>query len=696
MMTDYVTSCMSCDGRMIRVRQSGASPAELSGPEVVVGDVEWTDMDPAHLHTRLAPVHLSLGETGTEEVGEGRFRVTQRFSIADDVALYGLGQFDDGIVNWRGKSRLIAQCYIGSPCPLLVSTGGWAILWPALCESSFADGPDGMIFCAESVCSMEFYILLGETIDDQIALYRQLTGQAPLMPRYFYGFWQFYNRYKSFDEIHEVVREYRARRLPLDAVVQDWKYWEGESDEQWNSLEFDPARFPDPVDHIRRIHDQQVKFMMTLWPAFGTATDNGRRMRDGGHLLEDVDLVGGAAEIYDAFDPAARDLYWQMIKDKMLGIGVDALWMDGTEPDCGSSGAGADTPYHQQFAACRGTAAGPVQDVLNGFPLATTDGVHHHWRAEREDRCCILTRASYAGIQRNAAAVWSGDTHCRWADFKRQIPMGINLSMAGIPYWSHDIGGWLWEEDLYPGGAANPAFAELHTRWFQFGVFTPMCRIHGSWTPREIYRFPEPFYSAHVKFLELRARLLPYIYSLAWRVTSEGYTIMRGLAMDFPDDPRVLGIDNQYMFGPAFLVCPVLEPMLHPAPEHGEDAESRINRSGRVPVYLPAGTDWFDFWTRKRFAGGQTIQAPAPIGRLPLFVRAGSLIPLGPVKCCADEPTQEPLEIRVYPGCDTAFTLYQDDGITYAYEAGDYRLRELRWEDAQGKLHGAEPGESVY
>jgi alpha-D-xyloside xylohydrolase len=637
----------------------------------------------------LGRAGLDLGESTWGEADScGLKSFSQRFSIVDDnVALYGLGQFDDGAVNWRGKSRLIAQSYIGSPCPLLVSTGGWAILWPALCESHFDDGPDGLVFRAESVRSLEFYVLLGDTIDDQIARYRQLTGQAPLMPRYFYGFWQFYNRYKTFEEIHAVIDEYRKRKLPLDAIVQDWKYWQDEADEHWNSLELEPSRYPDPVANIAAVHDRNVKFMMTLWPAFGTATDNWRRMKESGFLLDDIHLCDGAAEIYDAFNPDARDAYWQMVKEKMLGIGVDALWMDGTEPDCGASGAGADAPYHEKFATCGGTAAGPVREVLNAFPLATTDGVYRHWRSERDDRCCILTRASYAGTQRNGAAVWSGDTHCRWEDLKRQIPMGINLSMAGIPYWSHDIGGWLWEEDLYPGGAADPAFAELHTRWFQLGVFTPMCRIHGSWTPREIYRFREPFYAAHVKFLELRSRLLPYIYSLAWRVTNEGYTIMRGLAMDFPGDPRVLGIDNQYMFGPAFLVRPVMEPMLRPAPEYGDDAEAARNPSGQVEVYLPAGIDWYDFWTNRRYSGGQMLLVDSAIDHLPLFVRAGSIVPLGPVKDYADQPSDAPLEIRVYPGADAEFTLYDDDGRTYDYEEGSRTTTPLRWSQSEQRLY---------
>jgi alpha-D-xyloside xylohydrolase len=273
--------------------------------------------------------------------------------------------------------------------------------------------------------------------------------------------------------------------------------------------------------------------------------------------------------------------------------------------------------------------------------------------------------------------------------------MGINFCMAGVPYWTHDIGGWLWEKDLYPECAQDPAFAELHTRWFQLGVFTPMCRIHGSWSPREIYRFPEPFYSAHVQFLELRARMLPYIYSLAWRITNEGYTLMRGLAMDFPNDPKVHAITGQYMFGPAFLVCPVLDPILYPAPEYGEEAEQRMNRSGVVEVYLPQGAEWYDFWSGEKFSGGQTLRVDAAIDRMPLFVRAGSIVPLGPVKDYAEATSPDALEIRVYPGQDADFTLYDDDGTSYAYEQGHYETRALHWNERLQQLQGTVPSDTV-
>ena len=693
---DRLTCATSLDQRVLRFRWTPPDrDFHLPRPHVVRLDSDtWRSLnleDGVDMATRagIAPIDLEAERHGSV------WRVRQSFCLDKETALFGLGQFESSGMNWRGKSQLLTQCYIGSPCPLLVSTGGWAVLWPAVCESAFDDGPQRMRLSAESVRAMEFYILLADSIDGQIAVYRELTGKAPLMPRYFYGFWQFYNRYSSFQEIHDVVGEYRRRGLPLDAIVQDWKYWEAQANEHWNSLELEPSRFPEPKENIAKIHSQHVKFMMTLWPAFGKATDNWRQMKAGGYLLDNIDLAEGAAEIYDAFNPAARDCYWKIIREKMLSIGVDALWMDGTEPDCGSGGAGSEKPYHENFSQAGETFEGPVEDVLSGFPLATTDGVYQHWREERADRCCILTRASFAGIQRNAAAVWSGDTHCKWDDFRRQIPMGVNLSMAGVPYWSHDIGGWLWDNKMYPKGAEDPAFAELHTRWFQFGAFSPMFRIHGSWSPREIYRFQAPFYEAHVAFLKLRPRLLPYLYSLGWRISHEGYTLMRGLAMDFPNDPKGHYLETQYMFGPAFLVAPVFEPMLHPAPEFGSDAASQMNRSGRVNVYLPLGAQWYDFWTNQKLQGGQTIPVEAPIDRMPLFVRAGSILPLGPVKPYADAETDSPLEIRIYAGSDGAFTLYDDDGRTYAYEHGEYQTRHLEWDDHARELRGAQANEQV-
>lgn len=527
---------------------------------------------------------------------------------------------------------------------------------------------------SEVAHAIDYYYISGDDADEVIAGYRQLTGKAVMMPRWAYGFWQSRQRYQTQAEILGVAREYRERGLPLDNIVQDWFYWR---EDDWGSHEFDPERFPDPKGMVDELHELDVQLMISVWPKFYRTTEHFRELDEKGFMYRRnievgaKDWVGRGYEssFYDPYSEEARSIFWRQIDEQLNTLGIDAWWLDATEPDIHSN-----LDIEELTRRIGPTAQGPAAELFNSYSLVSAEGVYEGDRAASPDtRTFILTRSGFGGLQRYAAAVWSGDVASRWVDLYNQIAAGTNLSMSGIPHWTSDIGGFSLEQRyLEPNPEDLAEWRELNLRWFQFGAFVPIFRSHGEAPPREIYNLaPEgsEVYESLAAYSRLRYRLMPYIYTLAGDTFHRDGTIMRGLAMDFPADERARDVNDQYLFGPAFLVNPVYE-----------------HRARSRTVYLPAGARWYDFHTGTLHEGGQEIEAAAPLARMPLFVRAGSIVPVGPDIQHTGEKPDAPITLYVYRGADGRFDLYEDDGLSHGYERGELSRTPIRYDDATGTL----------
>lgn len=625
---------------------------------------------------------------------ENVYNAQQEFALTPDEGLYGLGQFQDGAMNRRGRDALLAQANGTVVVPFLLSTAGYGILWDNYSMSKFHSDADGMFFWSEIADAVDYYFVYGPSPDAIIAGYRELTGAAPMFAKWAYGYFQSKEKYNTAAELIDVVAEYRRRGLPLDVIVQDWWYWGKYS---WNAMKFDEANYPDPAALMDELHNKyNAHIMISIWPKFGSETDVHKDFQSRGFLFNVPGTEGQAT--YDAYNADARNLYWDYANRGIFSKGMDAWWMDATEPEMISAKTQESTMA--PIRAAKRCALGSTARYLNTYALVTSQGVYESQRAAAPDkRVFILTRSGFAGQQRNAAATWSGDIEGEWDVFRAQIPAGLNFSMAGVPYWTTDIGAFFVR---FYGGCKNGEYRELYVRWFQFGAFCPIFRSHGTHTPREIWRFGEPgewAYDALEKFDNLRYRLLPYIYSLAWGVRSRGGTIMRGLPMDFPADAAARDIGDQYMFGPAFMVCPVTRPMynkekLNPMSQMIRDTKSEVKPDEIITdwkiknrkVYLPQSAGWYDFWTGRRLDGGAAISAPAPIDIMPLYVRAGSIVPMGPKMQYATDKPADPIELRIYPGADAQFILYEDENDNYNYENGVYAEIPIQWNDATKTL----------
>lgn len=520
---------------------------------------------------------------------------------------------------------------------------------------------------------VDYYVVAGGNADQVIAGYRELTGKAVMLPKWAYGFWQSRERYKSQDELLGVLDEYRRRKLPIDNIVLDWSYW---PEDAWGSHDFDSTHFPDPDGMVKHIHDQHAQVMISVWPKFYPTTANYKELDAAGFMYQrnvevgELDWIGKGYKnsFYDPYAAKAQQIYWRQINEKLNSKGFDAWWMDADEPDVHSN-----LDIGERKARTTPTALGPSTEFFNSYPLPHTQGVYEGDRAADGQRVFILSRKGYAGTQRNAVAVWSGDIVSRWDDMLEQVSAGVNTAMSGLPNWTFDIGGFSTEKRYSEEDPAHlPEWRELNTRWFQFGAFVPLFRSHGQYPFREIWNIaPEgtPYYDSMVYYSRLRYTLLPYIYTLAADTWHHDGSIMRGLPMDFPSDPAVRDINDQYLFGPSLLVAPV----------------TTFGATSRK-VYLPAGTTWLDYYTGQRLQGGQTIDAAAPLERIPLYVRAGAIIPTGPVQQYVDEQPDAPLTVVVYTGADGAFSLYEDDGRSYGYEKGQFSRIPLQWNQATREL----------
>ena len=518
----------------------------------------------------------------------------------------------------------------------------------------------------------DYYFMYGPSLDKVVSSYRQITGPAPMMPEWVFGFWQSRQRYKTQRESLDVLAGYRERNIPIDNIVQDWFYWK---EDQWGSHEFDPARFPDPDAWIRDIHEKyHARLTISVWPKFYAGTTNFEIMRAHHFLYEENlaheihDWIGYPDAFYDAFNTDARKLFWSQINQRLFIKGVDGWWMDASEPDM------LPTPTLEgQREYLHPTALGTGAAMLNAYPLENSAGIYEGQRKAKPDRrVFILTRSAFAGMQRYGAAVWSGDTSSTWTAMRAQITAGLGFSLSGLPYWTMDSGGFS-VPSWFSSGKDFDEWCELNARWFEFSTFVPLLRVHGEYPNREMWEFggdKSPAFAAEVKFDRLRYRLLPYIYSLAGNVAQQGGTMMRALVMDFPADTNVFDMSDEYMFGPALLVSPVTE----------YQARSR-------PVYLPkTNGGWYDAWSGKYFDAGQTISAPAPFDAIPVFVRAGSIVPFGPEIQYIGQKPADPLTFYIYTGADADYTLYEDDGLSYKYEKGAYSTISLHWDDSARML----------
>ena len=621
--------------------------------------------------------------TPFNDAGNQTFSVRQAFLLDKDEAIYGLGQQQVDDLNQRNHKYFMRQRALHASVPIIQSTKGYGMFWDNYSPTTYTDNPQEMSFDSEVGECMDYYFMYGGNADGVIAQIRDLTGQAPMYPLWTFGFWQSRERYKSQQETMEVVDKYRELGIPLDGIVQDWQYWGPNSN--WNSMNFDNPEFPDPQKMIDHVKKKNAKIMISIWASFGPDTNPYKDLEKINALFNFKTWpADGGVKAYDAYNEKARDIYWEHLNKGLFSKGIDAWWTDSTEPDhLDVQERDFDIP----------TAMGTYRSVVNAFPLMSNKGVYEHQRAVTSNkRVYLLTRCAFAGQQRYAANTWSGDVMCNWETFRKQIPTGLNFSLSGIPYWNTDIGGFFaWP---YHGGAENKAYHELYTRWFQYGTFLPMQRSHGSGVKKEIYNLGKKgdwVYDSEEKYINLRYALLPYLYSTGWQVTDNAGSFLRALFMDFNEDQKVHTISNQYMFGKAFLVTPVTRNMyVFSDKEQWKDPYEDFSKTGTQDVYLPKGTKWFDFWTGEALNGGQVVTKEVPIDIIPLYVRAGSIVPFGPKVQYSTEKKWNNLEIRIYPGADGEFVLYEDENDNYNYEKGAYSTIKFTWDDANRTLNIAD------
>jgi alpha-D-xyloside xylohydrolase len=593
------------------------------------------------------------------------------FTSPANEALYGLGchPTDTLSINYKGRNQNMAIKYLTGAIPVVLSTRGYGLLWDNYSESNFYGAENNnsqFTYISESGKMVDYYFFYGPSFDRIIDEYRNLTGKSPMYPKWAFGLFQSQDRYKRQTEIDSVRDNYRNNHFPVDVIVQDWFYW---SPLPIGSHVFEPNAYPDVKKMVAGLHKANVHGMISIWPCFGEHTPNYDALKKAGYLTSitwDNFFVKTRDAYYDAHNPAAREMYWQQARDSLVKrYDWDGWWVDQCEPD-------TEDPNNRKRSDFY---TGKGIDYFNTYALMHTEGVYNKWRRDIPNkRIFLLARQSFAGEQRNAATLWSSDIQSTFGAFKVQVPQAINTCSSGIPYWTSDIGGYI----LYsaPQGVpdwSQPEKRELFTRWFQFGAFSPIFRIHGK-GERALFskNWDEATRRVLLKFDNLRYRLLPYIYSLSAKITNENYTIMRSLAFDFRQDENVYNIPDQYMFGPAFMVNPVTEQLYT-----GSNASAKEKTR---TVYLPK-TTWYDFWTGEKTEGGKMITAAAPIDILPLYVKAGSIIPMGEEEEYATQKAPSNIELRIYPGADGEFVLYEDENNNYNYEKGKFATISFHWND---------------
>jgi alpha-D-xyloside xylohydrolase len=609
------------------------------------------------------------------------WQATARFRLGDGEALYGLGFDETADLDLRGKTRRLYQHNLRIVIPFVVSTRGYGVLFDTYSAMTFADGPAGTSVTSDVVDDLDYYFILGPSMDGAIAGYRQLTGAAAMLPRWAYGYVQSKERYKTQDEVVATVKEFRKRRIPLDLIVQDWNYW---TPDHWGSPVPDAARYPDLAAMTRTVHDLNAHVMISIWPNPSTLDAPGKELKDGGYL-------SGGTPYVDFFRPEAADVYFRNVWHYLGRHGIDAWWCDSTEPEVADWTWDPKRSDRADDVNIEGLARVMDPQYLNAYALVDAQHFMRNWRRQVPGKRLVnLTRSAYPGSQAAGAVAWTGDVAATWPVFAQQVVAVQRYSASGNPYVTFDAGGfftargrpWFMAGD-FDQGVADLGYRELYTRWLQLGAFLPMFRSHGTDTPREPWQFGAPgtpFHDAIVDAIRLRYRLLPAIYSQAGLVYLRGASFIRPVAFAFPDDPRTHDLKSQMLVGAGIMVSPVTAPMYY-----GANSTPIGGAALTRDVYLPGGT-WFDFWTGERIAGGRTVAVAAPLDRIPVHVRAGSIVPLGPVVQYAAERPDAPLELRIYPGADGDYTYYEDAGEGWGYERGEYALTDMHWDDAARRL----------
>lgn len=625
-------------------------------------------------------------EYATREFDRELYHTTVFWEWQEDEVLYGLGAQEDGILNLRGTVRYLHQANLKIAVPMLLSSKGYGLLIPTGSPAIFSDAVYAdSFFYTEADKELNYYFIYGPSFDRIIKGYRQLTGKAAMLPKWAFGYIQSQERYETPEEILWTAAEIRKRKIGADVIVLDWHYWD---EGQWGQKSFDKGRFSAPKEMIDKLHEDNFHFMISIWPTMHESSSNYEEMSRQKLLLP-------ASDIYDAFRKEARELYWKQAWEGLGQYGVDAWWCDSSEPFTPEWTRAVKPLPEKMYEEYLEQSGKLLQaDLGNAYGLFHAQGIYEGSRGKEPfKRVMNLTRSGYTGAQKYGTVFWSGDIYASWENFRKQIAIGLNFCASGLPYWTFDIGGffvksgkpWFWSGE-YEEGCADLGYRELFTRWFQMGAMLPIFRSHGTDVRRELWAFGDVgnlFYDALIAADELRYRLLPYIYSCAGKVWEADATIMRLLAFDFMDDSKALLIEDQYLFGPSLMVCPVTHPMYY-----GKHSEPLKGIAKIREVYLPKGADWYDFWTDEKYKGGQMVSVCADIQRIPLFVKEGSIIPMSGEKIeCTEKLREAGIHLHVYSGKDAAYELYEDAGDSYAYEQGEFSKRRIEWKEQEQKLN---------
>ncbi len=691
--------------------KDGDNMSTLASKQVIVkinkqdGSLTFTDLKGNSLLKEKGAARFT---SNTREADRGTWRVAQTWTLDQDEPLYGLGQLQQGKLSLRNSSATLMPYNVGDGLPYFASVKGYGVMWDNYSHTHFNDNAEGLSLESEVGKEADYYFLFGPTMDGTVKRMRELTGDVPMLPLWTYGFHQSRERYNSQCELLDVFHRYRKDGVPIDGMVQDWQYWG--THYLWNAMEFLSTEFTDAQGMIDELHKNNAHLSITLWQSFGPHTKGYRQLSEKGLLFPFKTWPESGVEtwpprqdypsgvkVYNAFNAEARDIYWQNLT-RLYKMGLDGWWMDSTEPDhVNATDEEYDTP----------TGMGSYRSVHNAFPLMCTGGVYDHHRATEgnQKRVFIFTRSATLGQQRYGANLWTGDVVSTWQSLRNQVPAELNFSITGNPLTNSDLGGFFagaynkgWNDG---SGAQNPAYRELYVRWIQQGVTTPMMRSHGTEVPREFYYYGkagEPVYDALVGAVKLRYKLLPYTYSTSWQVHKNQASFMRALPMAFPEDKNVWNNGEEYMYGSEILAAPVLHAQYTDEVKKEVSAEDGWNKNEGVTdvaslesvdfsatkeykVYLPKGTTWYDLETGQRYDGGQDVTLKTTIATVPLFVKAGGIVPLGPDVQYTGEKSWDSLELRVFPGANGSFTLYEDEGDNYNYEQGKFTEIPILWND---------------
>jgi len=614
------------------------------------------------------------------------FRCKLFFDWVADEGIHGFGQAEEGIFNLRGKVQYLYQHNMRIPIPFFISDKGYGVLIDCGCLMTFNDDERGSYIFLKCVEQLDFYVIYGDTFDEIIAGFRTLTGKATMLPKWAFGYVQSKERYCSAKELVQVAEKYRQLNIPIDCVVQDWKTWEGDA---WGCKVLDQSRYPDSYNFAEKLNALNMHSMVSVWPNMNSGTPDYEELMAEGKMLDDL-------ATYDAFDEQARRIYWRQARDGLYNKGFEAWWCDSTEPFSGPDWNGEELrePWERFELVGKEHEKFLGQERANLYAVFHAKGIYENQRGDFSDKRVLnLTRSGYAGIQKYGTMLWSGDISARWDVLRKQIVEALNMASSGMPYWTFDIGGffvvrenwqargcdcntdsspkWFWRGD-YENGVNDDGYKELYVRWLQLGVFLPMFRSHGTDTPREIWNFGEPgekYYEAIAYTIKLRYRLMPYIYSLAGLVNALDRQMLEPLYFQFNADEVARNCDSQFMLGKELLICPVTK--------QGVDTWK---------CYLPAGVDWYDFRTKERYVGGQWINKKIDLDSIPVFVKAGSILPMEAALDYASQKVSTPLELEIFQGSDGSFIFYEDAGDGYDYEKGIANLIEMQWIDSKKEL----------